>query len=342
MHVLLICCHSYSYLIYTLSTERKRQNGQSYDSWLTLVVNDILLKAGIAGIKLSNRLLALFRKKISCLQSAYKRANKAGGRQAAKLVNTWRESTYTIRVHYHETEIGELKKANETLRGEKRNLETALEAELSKRMKVEEDLEVLKKINNKNKIAYKGKFKQLVKKIARLSTTKKSRGPAKNKTFDSYTKQHQTRVKRQLKEQCETALSFLGQYQFAPSRIEMQNMETRKVESFCFSEDDTGPLLADGLDEKAVDEQQISDLNMWLYLKDKFQISNEAWHELAMKSGETPNLYKILKHMRTMNSKWDLKPTPGKAEGVQISFCDSLIENVKHSERKALANMGKL
>ena len=70
---------SYSYVIYPLSTEVKRQDGQSYDSWLTLVVNEIILKSGIGGIKLNSRLLAIFRKKISSLQSACKRTNKVGG-----------------------------------------------------------------------------------------------------------------------------------------------------------------------------------------------------------------------------------------------------------------------
>ena len=28
--------------------------------------------------------------------------------------------------------------------------------------------------------------------------------------------------------------------------------------------------------------------NMWLYLKDKFHISNDAWHEIGMKADEPP------------------------------------------------------
>ena len=28
----------------------------------------------------------------------------------------------------------------------------------------------------------------------------------------------------------------------------------------------------------------LSDINMWLYLKDKFNLSDDAWHKIAMKA----------------------------------------------------------
>ena len=67
---------------------------------------------------------------------------------------------------------------------------------------------------------------------------------------------------------------------------------------------------------------------MWLYLKDKFNISNEAWHEIAMKANGVPNTYSIKKRIKELNSKWNLKPTPGDTEGVQLGFSDSLQEHI--------------
>ena len=67
---------------------------------------------------------------------------------------------------------------------------------------------------------------------------------------------------------------------------------------------------------------------MWLYLKDKFNISNEAWHEIAMKASGVPNTYSIKKRIKELNSKWNLKPTPGDTEGVQLGFSDSLQEHI--------------
>ena len=74
---------------------------------------------------------------------------------------------------------------------------------------------------------------------------------------------------------------------------------------------------------------------MWLYLKDKFNISNEAWHEIAMKANGVPNTYSIKKRIKELNSKWNLKPTPGDTEGVQLGFSDSLQEHIVKLQQTA-------
>lgn len=81
--------------------------------------------------------------------------------------------------------------------------------------------------------------------------------------------------------------------------------------------------------EREISEDELNDLNMWLYLKDKFNMSNEAWHELSMKSEEPPCLTRIIKHMNKLNNNWNLKPTPGDAEGIQMSFQESISEHIK-------------
>ena len=37
---------------------------------------------------------------------------------------------------------------------------------------------------------------------------------------------------------------------------------------------------------------------MWIYIKDRFNISNEAWRELATKTKQMPNNYKIPYYMK--------------------------------------------
>ena len=73
---------------------------------------------------------------------------------------------------------------------------------------------------------------------------------------------------------------------------------------------------------------------MWVYLKDKFNISNEGWHELAMKCKDMPTKYKICRHLDKLNASWNLKSTPGDAEGIQISFKQSLEEQTKRLQKK--------
>lgn len=199
---------------------------------MTTVINSILIESGIRGVKVSSRLFNIFKKRFSILQSAYKRARKSGGTPANRLVNSWKNSTYSLSVHYNEIEVIDLHRENEKRKCEKRSLEDALELESAKRIRLEGEVNVLEKTVKKKEIAYKGKFKQLVKKIARLTGNKKVRGPDKKKAFQDYTRQHQARVRKQLRDQCETALSFLGHYEFLPSRVELYNVNTGEVETF--------------------------------------------------------------------------------------------------------------
>ena len=79
-------------------------------------------------------------------------------------------------------------------------------------------------------------------------------------------------------------------------------------------------------------------INMWVYVKDKFNISNEAWHELAMKCKDMPTKYKICKHLDKLhvNANWNLKSTPGEAERIQISFKESLEEQIKRLQENGV------
>ena len=66
--------------------------------------------------------------------------------------------------------------------------------------------------------------------------------------------------------------------------------------------------------------EEVNDLNMWVYLKDRLNISSEAWHKIPMKSKEVTCLNKIIKHMKKINENWNLRLTPGEQDDIQISF----------------------
>ena len=129
-----------------------------------------------------------------------------------------------------------------------------------------------------------------------------------------------------MKEECQTRLSFLGLYNFIATKIEVLNTDTNQYETFnLFGE---GELTCTVSDPKELTNDDLDNINMWLYLKDNFNISNEAWHEIAMKANGVPNTYSIKKRIKELNSKWNLKPTPGDTEGVQLGFSDSLQEHI--------------
>ena len=75
----------------------------------------------------------------------------------------------------------------------------------------------------------------------------------KKKIFGQYTPQHQTRMKRQLKEECHATLSFLGLYDYVATKIEVYNEATGKLETFRLLEEDELPLT--GNEEKDMSEE---------------------------------------------------------------------------------------
>ena len=46
-----------------------------------------------------------------------------------------------------------------------------------------------------------------------------------------------------------------------------------------------------------------------------------------------PTICKICKHLDKLNASWKLKSTPGEAEGIQISFRESLEEQIRRLQK---------
>ena len=92
-------------------------------------------------------------------------------------------------------------------------------------------------------------------------------------------------------------------------------------------------------DSTELTDENLGDINMWIYIKGRFNISNEAWHELATKTKQMPNNYKKEKKLKDFNAKWDLQPSPGQAKGVQLGFKECLEEQVIRLQGKGVFNM---
>lgn len=243
---------------------------------------------------------------------------------------------YRFKVYYNEVDVHQLKDENSQLRGEKIKLEESLVQEKAKLSRVDKEArEALEKVEKKGAF-YNKKFIQVAKKV--ITNGKKGRGPAKKK-FNDYSKHHQKRIKNQLKEECQTTLSFLGLYNFVATKIEVLKTETNQYETFNLVGE--GELPFTESDPKALNNDDIDNINMWLYLKDKFIISNEAWHEIAIKANDLPNIYSIKKRINELNSEWNLKPTSGDAEGVQLGSAESLQKHIVRLQKNGEINDGE-
>ena len=197
----------FSFLIYTISKENKSVDGEVDESPIAAIVKKILEEAGARNVLVKKRILNVFKKKISILHTAFKQASKSGGNTLNKVVNGWKfGANYKLKVFYHEVDVLKLKSDCDRLRGEKRALEECVTEQAAKWICLEEKLKTVLEKAQKKDDENKRRFKRLAKKVADMCSKKKSRGPAKKKSFQHYTRQHQARVIKQLKEQCHTTL----------------------------------------------------------------------------------------------------------------------------------------
>lgn len=107
----------------------------------------------------------------------------------------------------------------------------------------------------------------------------------------------------------------------------MFNTDTQQYETFQLIDENDLPFTQSNT--KTLTNEDVDDINLWMYIREKFNISNQAWNELSMKSSDIPNTYKIKKRIEKINANWKLAPTPGEADGIQSSFKDSIKEQVK-------------
>ena len=64
-------------------------------------------------------------------------------------------------------------------------------------------------------------------------------------------------------------------------------------------------------------DEEIDGINFLLYTKERFDISNEGYHELSIICKELPRSWKVQERIKALNSKWNLSSTPNDTCGIQ-------------------------
>ena len=73
--------------------------------------------------------------------------------------------------------------------------------------------------------------------------------------------------------------------------------------------------------EEAISEEQQNIVNMLLYVKDRHNVSGDAYHEMAQLCKAMPRHYKLKQHIAELNRLWNIKPTP---EGTPVESSSPL------------------
>ena len=68
-----------------------------------------------------------------------------------------------------------------------------------------------------------------------------------------------------------------------------------------------------------------------LNVKDKYSLSDKAYHELAQVTKELPRLHQLKCRAKELNGKQTINPTPEEITGVQQSVQDRVIARIRHA-----------
>ena len=142
----------------------------------------------------------------------------------------------------------------------------------------------------------------------------------KRKSLNEYSKRHK---KRKIQALQEKAINLLSDTQFKVCGLEVKNMDSGCSDNF---------QICKANKENAVCQA----VNKVLHTKERYGISDQAYHESSMVSESLPCSWKVKKQRNDMNIQWQVFPTPGdNTIGVQQSFKRKLKDRIKSLEQNS-------
>lgn len=110
---------------------------------------------------------------------------------------------------------------------------------------------------------------------------------------------------------------------FEPVQCELKNKQSGEL--LCVQPSQKPTIVKANLSESDEDV-----LKKTMYVKERFNISNQAYHELSMVNKDLPRSYAIQKEILHMNSKSVIYPITGKVAGVRQSTLGQLNKTITH------------
>ena len=216
--------------------------------------------------------------------------SKMGGPEQMNKLESWKDEDWKLEVEISETKQNEVK----------RKLEAKIEKEQEKRRRLEQEIKTLKSAN-----------KQLTKQVISANST--GRGPS-SRVWQSYSRQQQLNKKKKLASGIQTALQFCEEQRFKPCNIEIEiNIDTNKREILNL---DSSTYRRKQIENDNNDKDRLCAVTL---VKDKFTISDAAYHELSMVS-DLPNFNQVRTVTHSLNKEFDIKAAPNGITGVQQSL----------------------
>lgn len=139
-------------------------------------------------------------------------------------------------------------------------------------------------------------------------------------------KRQMIRRVKMLKSRISQALWFSSAMGLRLESVNFTIEGTNNFQSFDYSEQGETSLKSDFSNLKEGDQEKLKTV---LGIMDQFNVGDAAYHEISYLSSDLPKSY-LLKQCRSqINAEFKIFCTPGMEEGVQVSFQEELISQVK-------------
>ena len=168
--------------------------------------------------------------------------------------------------------------------------------------------------------------------LRRVSEGKHGRGRSRiNSVTDEYSVRQQSRIKRQRTMSCAASLKWMNEEGYKP--INVIAINTKNEEEVI--------TLQKGIENAIGEELQDVDrdmLSMMIFVKDRFNVSGKAYHEMAKVCRAMPRHYKLKQKIAELNPLWDIHPTPAGITGVQQALEPRLRHRIMQLQKSTPEN----
>lgn len=122
----------------------------------------------------------------------------------------------------------------------------------------------------------------------------------KRRSMEDYSDRHLRRLKKARQSSCAASLSWLEREGYEPLKVVVRNKQTDATETLQIGSHESEHLL--GQTGDSVTSDKLDMLNMILFVKDRCNVSGEAYHQLARICKELPRHWKLKRRIQELNS----------------------------------------
>ena len=226
-----------------------------------------------------------------------------GGNQRSAILTRWKNEQWEFLLDRCDLQ-------EETIQGMLKRKDDQLALEAAKRIKLDQENKELMKEN------------EVLKDTVNILVQDTTRQSKSRKNWTCYSTKQQQCKRQELKERVSARLLNVDDH-FEATSVSFKNKETRELLTVTYPCDGHTAECSTSIHQ---DNESLTD--MLLYIKEKYAISDIAYHELSMIATSLPQSCALKKRQLDLNVQFIVSPTPNGTIGVQQSLRSRLCARI--------------